>query len=231
MILNNIFDKIYCLHCCEDKKRESHIISQFNKLGIDFDMWWACRHPNGDAIITAINHYNRGQLTKPNEFNCTREHYSIIKQAYERGFEKILIFEDDIWLLNDINIWNNMFESLPDDWDILRLGGLYEEPMPFNRNILFQEHKYWVKRHSNIWSTAGYALTRKGMKYYIDFMDSLYVPADGPFCEWFDNSVNMYICTKPLIYQYEPNFESTIRDYERLKVFNYYNGIDKNEYI
>jgi len=51
-------------------------------------------------------------------------HLGIVKIAKERGYENILIFEDDIELSKDfINLFSQKIKDLPEDWWLVYLGG------------------------------------------------------------------------------------------------------------
>lgn len=56
--------------------------------------------------MNAFNESERGLLKHPNEYDCARNHYTIIKTAYDLGYEHILVMEDDIRFLKDANIFN-----------------------------------------------------------------------------------------------------------------------------
>jgi hypothetical protein len=78
---------------------------------------------------------------------CSQSHLRIIKNAKEKGFEKILIFEDDIFFYDDglsspmtkIEKSIEQISQLNDDWEILYLGGglLDNEITMFDKNLIF----------------------------------------------------------------------------------------------
>lgn len=238
-----MFDKIYWLHCVEDKDRLPHLQAQQEKQDIlkNTEIWWTCRQPHCDVIIKALMNARKGiDLTKPAEFNCMREHYTIIKQAYLRGFKSVLIFEDDCFIIKDKAIWEAFMNNIPEDYNILRLGGLCDFDHP-ELIDLYKQGIYWTKPNFGLWSTAGYALDRKGMKYFIKFCDNLFVAADMPlfwntntlpylgYTNFHKDDVIQYVSTLPLIYL-DKTFESSIREQEFDSVFNYYKSIRENKF-
>jgi GR25 family glycosyltransferase involved in LPS biosynthesis len=60
---------------------------------------------------------------------CTQSHLKIINEAKEKNYERILVFEDDIYLYNggfthSIDIIESAINEIKDkDWEILYLGG------------------------------------------------------------------------------------------------------------
>ena len=65
--------------------------------------------------------------------------YTIIKQSYLRGFEHILIFEDDFSLMKE-DIFNKFMSCLPEDFDIIQLSYLSHEKM-YDVNKLLKSNK------------------------------------------------------------------------------------------
>ena len=121
-------------------------------------------------------------------------------------------------------IWEEHFNNLPEDWDILRINSLrgsYEEDYCNNEN-------YWTKQQNLIWGTGFYILNRKGMKYMIDSIDNYYTPIDHPLTI-LDSEVNIYLPKIELSLCLEDSYNSDIRgnceNYKDLKRFN------KEDYI
>ena len=197
----NYFDKIYCLHLAEAKERYDSLLKEFNSVGIlkNVEIWWTCKRQISSTLGKYLyeKEYKSSNNYYAGAFNCQIEHYSIIKQAYLRGYENILILEDDIAFIKDIEYIQKIINGIPKDYDILKLYDTYQS-----------NGKYKIKEeNSNLFipfeygtygcSTLAYALSRKGMEYYIDFVDNKYVFADTPLYN--------YDSTKKLNY-YVPNY-------------------------
>lgn len=187
-------------------------------------------------MMHVLNQNNLGRLTKPNEYDCTHNHYSMVKQAYDQGYEYCLIMEDDIRFLNNKNLWENYLKNIPDNFDILQFGGFTVDP---RIKTYMDETKYWIK-HNNVpvWNASMYALSRKGMEYYINFINNFFWVADGPLYKApIDKpDLNTYISTIPLVIQEDKNVDhSDIRnnqndniDYNNQNMYEY--NIDRNNY-
>jgi len=248
-ILNTKFDKIYVIHCVEDKIRYNNIQYQIEQSGIDLDIWWTTKtQPFSEQMLNGIllSGYGRYIINK-NELNLAREFYSIIKISYERGFNNILIFEDDFSLMKNEYI-NEFISNIPNDFDIIQFSTLANKKL-FDYNKLiktYSEGKLFIECNSGFWSNNGLALSRKGMKYFLDYYNSEFVAADIPQFE-FNNTdkffgktyikeknqdIKSYISTVPLVYlQYSLN--SNVQDHDdpsKKELYEYYNLLDKQYY-
>jgi GR25 family glycosyltransferase involved in LPS biosynthesis len=135
--LNNFFDKIFYINLDKDKERNQNLLFQFEKYnitnferisGVEFQeipdkIYW--RNFN----LNALNEkYILGSM------GCRASHKKIMDISMERGYNKILIFEDDIFFTEDPNeILNKNLHQL-DSWDMLYFGGSIEEH--FNGQIV-----------------------------------------------------------------------------------------------
>lgn len=232
------FDKIYCLHLTENKERYNNILQQFDKLNIenDIDIWYSVLRPFstfiGDKIDTLhTNAYNKlkesfNENLYGSVFNVSMEFYTIIKQAYLRGFNSICLLEDDFVLKDELD-YEQIFNNLPDDWDILRLAYSYIHEKWMKEDLDFiNSPDFFVKKNWGFGGMHFIALNRKAMEYYINFMDDKFEYADAPIikCNYPENKkyilnddkLNMYV-TKESIALVD-NFRSTIN--ENIENFN-----------
>ena len=175
------FDKVVLLNLAENKNRKDFMFQQFKEFGCEDEitMHTATLHPHCDIIINAFNALGKGKFTRPNEFNCSREHYSIVKQAYLEGCNTLLVIEDDVCFLKDKDKIIEYLNHIPNDYDILRMSCVtpYKETV----NLLKNNKDYWlIHDDTPMWATAMYALNRRGMKYYIMCQDQYYQVADMP---------------------------------------------------
>jgi GR25 family glycosyltransferase involved in LPS biosynthesis len=183
------FEKIYCLHLSESKNRYNEVLKEFKKINLvnEVDFWYTCKKPINENIGNSIQslhdkYYNK--LMKNNKyiygavFDCSYNHYSIIKQSYIRGFDSILIIEDDIHFNDNIELLNNIINNIPNDYDVLKF---YNTKCLVNDNKasddyfeLLNENNYKNYYHS----TLCYALSRKGMETIIKEYETDFVASD-----------------------------------------------------
>ena len=104
-----IFPKIVCLNMDHDTGRWQGAQKRFEKLGITE------RVQKFPAIHTPEHHH----------VGCALSHRKIIEDAKRSGYECVLVFEDDMVMLESANLIMSM--ALPEiqkvDWKILYLGG------------------------------------------------------------------------------------------------------------
>lgn len=248
-ILNKAFDKIYVIHCVEDEERYKNVIYQQENSNIDLDIWWTTKsHPFTEQMLNGILLSGHGRyIINKNELNLLREFYSIIKISYDRGLNRILIFEDDFSLMRNGYI-EKFISNIPDDFDIIQFSTLSNKQL-FDYNILMKQYaegKLFVECNSGYWSNNGLALSRKGMKYFLDYINDEIVAADIPQFE-FNNTnkffgktyikqkyknIKSYITTVPIVYltyEYNSNVQKK-EDKTKIELYSYYKNIDKQYY-
>lgn len=219
--LQNKFKKIFLLNLTTRKDRLDTMFDQLFYFGLpedyqqaNLDIKFTVPFLKYNKIMMYVLNQNKlGKLTKPNEVDCTHNHYAMVKQAYDHGYEYCLIMEDDIRFYLGKEEWRLYLEHIPEDFDILQFGGFTADPKIKDYLDL---SKWWVKHPTvPVWNASMYALSRKGMEYYLDFIDKFFWVADGPLYRApIDKpELNTYICTMPLVIQEDKNVDpSDIRD-------------------
>ena len=99
-------DHIYCLNLERSADRREKIGKEFEKESLDVEFFKGC---DGKAI------------GKSGVFGCAQSHITIWKDVVEKGYENVLIFEDDVWLEKDFKKYLEILEA-PEKWDVLYLG-------------------------------------------------------------------------------------------------------------
>ena len=184
------FDKIYCLHMAENEIRYQNMMSEFEHLGIkdQVEIWWTCKRKISteignslESLHTIFYNYKR----RKNEdvygavFNCSFEHYTIIKQAYLRGLNSILILEDDISFNKNISNEkiHDIFANIPEDYDIVKFYNEQIDKDESDNQFSFISNKS-IHVYNYSLSSLCYALSNNGMKKYIEKMDEKFEIAD-----------------------------------------------------
>ena len=239
--LNYIFDKIYVIHCAENIERMNNINYQIKTSNIDLEIFWTCYHPHSYICANALTLANKGRaFENASEFNLTRNFYNIIKTSYLRGFNHILIFEDDFSLLKS-DILDEYLNYIPEDFDIIQFSLLFKKDM-YDVNKLIQEYdndKYFIKAPFGAWSNNGLALSRNGMKYFIDKIDKEFLAADyvafesankyDLFGKTIPSNLNHYFPTIPLVYL-DKRFDSQVQQEDKKELYMMYDMLDKSFY-
>lgn len=108
MGLKDFFDKIYCINLGDRTDKWEKTISELEKLGLeenDIDRFPAIKRENGAE-------------------GCKLSHLGVLEEAKKLGVNNVLIFEDDVKVLekNTEHI-NKILNSLNDmEWDMFYLG-------------------------------------------------------------------------------------------------------------
>lgn len=243
--LLNKFDKISILTLSSRHDRRTGIVKMLGNIGIketDVDMHVSTIFPYNKLIIDAFNKsfYPKRCFTKANEFDCARNHYGIVKQALDEGKEHILIIEDDIRIFHYKDLLYSYLEAIPEDYDVLQFGGFTTDPRAGEILEGYNKGVRWVK-HPDVllWNASMYALSRKGMQYYIAYMDQFFTVADMPLyiAPKNDKIINTYAPTIPLVIQADKELVvSDIRSKENdpinYKTMNVYeSGWSENDYF
>jgi GR25 family glycosyltransferase involved in LPS biosynthesis len=160
--VNEYFDKVFLLTLKDSKYgpqklKDSSVI--LKNAGIDFEIYYGldCTHGIPKEFNIGYKHgideIKPGFLTnKPGAFGCLMSHLGIIKIAKERGYENILVFEDDIALSKDfVELFSKKINDLPEDWWLIYLGG--------SGHTLDAEAKVTTKITDHISKTVGTSTT------------------------------------------------------------------------
>lgn len=165
------FDAIRCINLVSRDDRYEVANTMFQSIDVDVDFFRTERHPNGGLQ------------------GCFESHVAIIKEAYDAGYDNVLIFEDDVAITKHFNAKLlkaaiNFMES-NDDWDMFYLGALPE----------IKKHKIVKMTDKRIYKvnslcTHAYVVSRRMME---KFHDAQYygIPLDYVFVEN-DNSYAVY---------------------------------------
>ena len=149
------FNDIVCinLHHRLDKKQISQRI--FNILDIDCRFFTVHKHPNGGI------------------HGCFDSHIQVIQEAYDKGLDNILVFEDDIkvtpsYSQHQVEQCVNFMRSNK-DWDIFCLGYMPANTARGSMSDLISAS--FVNDHIirfRPFGTQSYCISRKGMKKVLD---------------------------------------------------------------
>src|SRR5690625_6812205 len=79
-------------------------------------------HPSFTKLFKKIKGEEVKNLTLP-QIACSMSHRNILIEMIKKGYENVLIFEDDILIQgNHVDRIEAALSELPNDWDLLYLG-------------------------------------------------------------------------------------------------------------
>jgi len=159
--INNFFEKIYVINLKKDDNKRKNISDQFNKYNINFEFFEGIYGKESDYVNELkknIKKLNYGEL------GLLLTYKNIFNDAINKGYNNILIFEDDVILHNDFNnLFSEKIQSIPDDWAILRLGntlthynGIIKTPIINNtyyKNVIWTHGSFACAYKKHIFQT------------------------------------------------------------------------------
>jgi len=110
-ILNDFVDQVYAINLERRVDRLDHITKEFHRIGTSFKRY------------NAIDGKTIGDNVRSSQIACLRSHVGVIKDAIDKGYKKIAVFEDDIIFCDDFEKRFDYYSFMvPDNWDIMYLG-------------------------------------------------------------------------------------------------------------
>jgi GR25 family glycosyltransferase involved in LPS biosynthesis len=114
-ILNQYYDKIFCINLDRRDDRWLRCIGIFKSLNLEVERFSAF---DGQLLDTGYGKKYNGEL------GGTISHTRLIKKIIDEGYERVLILEDDVEFSdNFLNMCQLVLNELPENWDILFYGG------------------------------------------------------------------------------------------------------------
>jgi len=190
------FDRVFVINLDHDAERLTRVGKRLGRLGMAFDRFAACLPAPQD-----MENASQPQVTV-GHFAAARSHRALLKQAYERGCERIVILEDDVVFRDDVTEW--MRKIVPQlrsvAWDVFYFGlKLEEDGGPVTENLGKVKEGF---------HTHAYAVTRRAMPLLIDSIDRSF---KQPFnYDYFLHPDLVKVYAKPILAVQEPNFSATL---------------------
>lgn len=121
--INEYFDKIYCINLSRRDDRWRMVKNEFDSKGISVDRFFGVDGKELDDIEIDIDPRRAsilGILENKAALGCLLSHINLIKDAKKNGYQRILVFEDDVVLSNDFK--DRISEISAIDWKLVYLG-------------------------------------------------------------------------------------------------------------
>ena len=203
------FDRKFLL-TVPSSNRRSGFLNSAEKLGLSVETYYnpiVKIESIGCKRINAV----RTLMEDPARVSCNLGHYRIIKTALGLGANNVLVFEDDARFLKDKNAISDIIDSMPEDYDVALLDSV--NPKNVDPKEMYEEikrneiKKWWYSLPSSPRSFCAYAMSRRGMEWFIGCYDYVF---DGKprgmwrLCDGFlkkgcRDSRLMYCCCIPRI--------------------------------
>lgn len=201
-------DRVYCINLDRRPERWQLANEQFEKHGLDVER------------VSAIDGHQipgKEYLTlKPGLYGCTASHYLLVERAKYLRLKSIMVFEDDVILRDNFySELNACMDDLPEDWQMLMLGGSHRLlPIKMtNTNRLLQATKTLTSH--------GYIINENVYDRVTELLRNMQSPIDSVFAE-IQQLGKVFVCNPPLAWQ-----RGGYSDIENREM--YYDWIKSNE--
>ena len=219
--LNEYFSKIYCINLDSRPDRYNECLREFKKLNIDVQR------------VSGINgklYFRPGLNLSAGAYGLLLTNIRIIEDAIMNEHKNILVLEDDVKFIDIFyKIFNEKITLLPNDWDLLYLGGnnVFHQGK-FNlitgdKNFKVTKENYKTLNHElckTTWTQTTHAVAINS-KFYDILMDSIRKnmtqPIDLQYCILQQAGYNAYTFLPSLALQ-RPSFsdiENVYVDYNK----------------
>ncbi len=203
---------IFIINLPDNIDRRNHIEKEF----LDYANYEFIEAVDGRNSIDFLNKYNVKYKSNSNFSTALIavicSHAKAIKTAYDKGYENIIVFEDDVHLdlipkcnfsIEDIMNKNN-------DWEIIQLFYVNPSLQSYFREIAAKENISIYKRNRGNFSGTCYIINRKGMEQFLgsvvqvnetctefNILKTIVDPEEIMF-----GFLNSYYISKPIVYYY-----------------------------
>lgn len=156
-MLHRFFDKTYVLSQWKRDDRQRLFEKEAARNELDYEWYWSTTHDNPHISFSLSQ-------------------FGIIKEAFDRGHETVLVLEDDVQFQNQ-GLIPKIISTVPHDWEMLYFGcnakPYDDHPLPTKQN------DYWVRVRA-AYTTHCVALRRGAMAHILDFYD----PMESMYDDW-----------------------------------------------
>jgi len=150
------FDKIFCINLPHDFDRKEVMNKTFRDLGIYEKVFW-CFADKPYEGYRATNYQYKG------EFGVVLSQLkALVAASFTKVENGIAIFEDDVHFdENSHRMLQEALDNVPDDWDILYLGGRPLEKLEHVQGNIYKVNKFT--------SAMSYCISAKALRQYALF--------------------------------------------------------------
>lgn len=156
MTLNQYFSHIYCINLDRRTDRWESMQEKLAILSIDSERFSA-------TDLLALSN-KKGTPKQRGRYACTDSHYRVIKDAQEKGYESILILEDDCEFVEGFNTKiAEYLAELPPKWEMLMLG--YYMGPEFPKSQIKDKKVFKIPKNKDkstgLWASHAVAIKRE----------------------------------------------------------------------
>ena len=203
-MLNELPIYVICLK--RDPARVERLINHLAPFNFNYKTWWGFDgkkmglattkafdlHGHQDNFCECGCGGQKGFHVSEGQIGCVLSHLSLMKHFLAQGYEKALIFEDDVDLPNNFKeLFEERMNYMPNDWDMVFLDYYSSNPSSVNA--------YVAKMHCTC--TNAYMLNKTAMQIIEDTCQYAYRPIDMCMEVEAQPKLNVYGFTPPICSQ------------------------------
>jgi GR25 family glycosyltransferase involved in LPS biosynthesis len=193
------FDKIYILNL---KKRKDRFLKMKKRLAfVEINNYEFFQSVDGEIMVSIFNMISDKNIffQNSNYLATTLSHLSIYYDALMNKYKKILILEDDVKInVNIKEIFENIKEQIPENYDILYLGyiPLSDDLSMWNYNLI-DKNMYIsdnIFKAKNLWGLYAYSVSNIFMEtvLYKYYKNEIFMELDRYFVNIIQPQQNSY---------------------------------------
>ena len=177
-------DKYYMCHYSKLTERRRYVEDVVLKYNIDLN--WILEYDKeqiDENILSKIFPYlfsdKCGRKLSKAEISLAMKHYCVFNDVIKNNYQNVVVFEDDIILVDDFDKkLNKYINQLPDNYDILWIGTCCD----LHTLQTDPELNVYTNSHGSI-CTHAYVISNDACKKIVDFFPKIYQAID-----WFFNT-------------------------------------------
>jgi glycosyl transferase family 25 len=200
-MLNKFFEEIHCINLDRRQDRWQECQQEFEKHNLLVERFSAI---DGKSL-------EKHPTLNPGQVGAIYSHRGVIELARAKNLENILILEDDVQFDENLNLkFSEIYNRIPDDWDIILFGGNHSLNNPWGRGELFFVDKN-VYRITYSLALHCYAVKSTIYDRVFDVYHKMDKENDVLFAE-LQKDVNCYILRPHLAWQ-RPSFSDLCEEF------------------
>src|SRR5437016_12026449 len=122
-MLNDFFQKIYCISLLRRPDRRANAHAQFKLHNLNVEV---VNGVDGGAL-SPVGRITSGRL------GCLLSHLKVLQKAQLAGWDSFLVLEDDVQFASDLEQrFAHWCDEVPPDWEMLYLGWLQTLPILYD---------------------------------------------------------------------------------------------------
>lgn len=160
--------KNYVISLTTAKERRAHIIKEFGKQGVDFEFFDAITPEQLPSLAKKFHINIENSPLTQGELACLFSHVCLWQKAIDDNLDYIAIFEDDIYLGENANIFLNNMDWIPNNLHIIKLEKFNHYKKMSLKKIKMIGDRHLRKLKDAHLGAAGYILSQESCNMLID---------------------------------------------------------------